>query len=93
MLVYRFDPNRVEIRETVNGNDAEFTIRFPVESPDLDAFKQVKRLFEDNDEYTDVLFYAYPGHAYKVIVRRDHYADFLAELWKRQLLQSLEWTV
>jgi hypothetical protein len=41
--------------------------------------------------YTDVLFYAYPDQTYKVIVRRDYYVEFVLELMKHKLLQSVEW--
>ncbi|WP_276354096.1 hypothetical protein [Cohnella caldifontis] len=88
---YRFDPGRIEIRESANGEDAEFLIRIPDGSPYLEAMKQIRQYFEDNDEITDVLFYLYPGHEIKAIVNRAHYADFLGELWKRRLLLSLEW--
>lgn len=60
----------------------------------MDKIKQVKKLFEDNEVYTDVLFYAYGNHEYRVIVRRDYYTDFVLALMKHhRLLQSVEWTV
>lgn len=92
MLKYRYDPEALEIRETPSEGDTEFEIRILREEPHLQALRKVQRRFEDNEDYTDVLFYAYPGHVYKVIVQKEHYADFLAEMFKHRLLASLEWT-
>ncbi|WP_308634425.1 hypothetical protein [Paenibacillus silvisoli] len=57
----------------------------------MDRIREVWHYFDQNKDYTDVLFYAYPNHEYKVIVRQEHYADFLTELFKAQLLVRLEW--
>lgn len=92
MLTYRFDPELLDIQETPNGNDTEFIIRVPDGSPALEGLKRVQSYFDDNKDYTDVLFYLYPHHEFKVIVRRELYAEFLGELIKRRLLRSLEWT-
>lgn len=92
MLTYRFDPQRLDFRETANDNDVEFLIRVPDDSPELEALRKVQRFFESNDDFTDVLFYAYPDHEFKVIVRREHYGEFLTELFKRRLLTRLAWT-
>ncbi|MBW5447313.1 hypothetical protein GE107_14750 [Cohnella sp. CFH 77786] len=92
MLKYEFDPRILDIRESENENDAEFLIRIPDGSPGLAEMRKVQHHFEDDNDYTDVLFYLYPNHEFKVILQREHYADFLAELMKRKLLRSLEWT-
>ncbi len=91
MLAYRYDPNALDIQETVNGDDTEFMIRIPDGSPHLEAFKRIMKYFEDNEEITDAFFYTYPHHEYRVIVRRDHYANFLTQMLRYRLLQSLEW--
>jgi len=82
----------LDIRETANADDIEFLIRLKDDRSGLEALRSVQHEFENNDDYTDVLFYAYPNHEYKVIVKREHHADFLAALWKRRLLAGLEWT-
>ncbi|MBP3962603.1 hypothetical protein [Paenibacillus lignilyticus] len=58
----------------------------------MERIRQVWHFFDQNKDYTDVLFYAYPNHEYRVIVRQEHYVDFLTELFKAQLLLRLEWS-
>jgi hypothetical protein len=92
MLTYRFDPEIVHIQEAGNGDDVEFLIRVLKEQTlVVDGLKQVREWFESNGVHTDVLFYAYPDQTYKVIVRRDYYVEFVLELMKRKLLQSVAW--
>lgn len=51
----------------------------------------MRNFFDENDVYTDVLFYAYANHKFQVIVRQDYYNDFVIELMRHHLLQSIEW--
>lgn len=90
-LTYRFDHQRISISETVNGSDTEFEIKIIDEETMLASLKEVQRICEDNDIYTDALFYAYEHHQYKVIVRSDYYVDFIMALMGHQLLKSVEW--
>lgn len=92
MLTYRYNKAVLELEETKNGTDVEFHIRLLQEGPCLEAIKRVQQTFDDNRVLTDVLFYAYPEHDYKIIVRQDFYIDFVMELMKQRLLQSVEWT-
>jgi endo-1,4-beta-mannosidase len=92
MLVYTFDNQIIEIREAVNGNDMEFTIRIVQEEPYLERFRQVEHFFNENGVISDVFFYPHVNHEFQVIVRSDYYADFVLELMKRRLLKSVEWT-
>lgn len=91
MLKYEYDHNVIQVNEIENGNDVEFHIHILQEEPYLDRLKKVQRIFEDNQVYTDVLFYIYANHEYRVIVRRDYYYDFILELMKQRLLQSVKW--
>jgi hypothetical protein len=91
MLKYEYDPNVIQINENQNENDVEFRIHLLQEESCLDGIKKVQKEFEDNRMYTDVLFYIYPNHEYRVIVRRDYYDDFVLEMMKRRLLQSVKW--
>jgi len=91
MIVYQPNSQWLEIRESANEDDIEFRIRIEDGTSGLDAWKDVQHVFEDNDDFTDVLFYPYQNHEYRVIVKHEHYGDFLAELWKRRLLTSLAW--
>ncbi|MDF2719415.1 MAG: hypothetical protein K0R28_6340 [Paenibacillus sp.] len=90
-LHYRWDPDAVRIEETGNGEDTEFQIRLLRGRAEEAAMRQVQSYFEANQVHTDVLFYLYPEHRYRVIVRKDFYNDFLLELLKHRLLLSLEW--
>lgn len=89
-LDYRWDAALISIEEKVDGKDYEFRIRL-LQAPNVEAMRKVQHLFESNDVYTDVLFYAYPEHEYRVIVRQDFYADFILALMHHQLLRSVEW--
>jgi hypothetical protein len=91
MLTYRYEQNVIHISETVNENDMEFHIRILQENPYLEGMKLVQRKFEDDEVCTDALFYLYPNHEYRVIVRKDYYIDFVLELMKHRLLKSVEW--
>ncbi|GIP23615.1 hypothetical protein [Paenibacillus sp. J22TS3] len=91
MINYQFDAEVLDITETRDGSDTEFNIKLHQEQPYLDRLRLVQHVFDDNKDYTDVLFYAYAGHEYKVIVRQEHYVDFVTEMWKARLLRSLEW--
>lgn len=92
MLFYEYDHNIVQVNEIENGNDVEFRIHILQEVPYLNRLKKVQKEFEENSVYTDVLFYIYANHEYRVIVRRDYYDDFVLELMKQRLLQSVKWT-
>lgn len=90
-LHYQWDPSGIEIRESGNGDDTEFQIKLHREQPYEASMRLVQKYFEANEIHTDVLFYLYPDHLYRVIVRKDYYSDFLLELLKHRLLISLEW--
>ncbi|WP_409300214.1 hypothetical protein [Peribacillus sp. SCS-155] len=91
MLTYRFNEDELYIKEIENGNDVEFNIQFPPQSTLMEELKKIERHFDDNRVHTDVLFYVYPNHEYRVIVRHDYYTDFVLALMKHRLLQSVEW--
>ncbi|MBA4603611.1 hypothetical protein H2C83_15170 [Thermoactinomyces sp. AMNI-1] len=63
------------------------------ETPYVNELRKVRNFFDENDVYTDVLFYVYTNHKYQVIVRQDYYNDFIIQLMKHRLLKSVEWTV
>lgn len=92
MLNYSFDEAVLRISESVNENDVEFNIVLLTDEPSLlEGLKRVQQEFDQDRVYTDVLFYHYPHHEYKVIVRKDYYVDFVLELMKQRLLQRVEW--
>ncbi|MFB9326497.1 hypothetical protein ACFFSY_11290 [Paenibacillus aurantiacus] len=91
MITYSFDENLIEMKEKRDGAETEFRIRLLQAEPFVGRMRNIQRQFEDNEDYTDALFYVYPDQAYKIIVQDEHYADFLTELFKAKLIQSLAW--
>ncbi|MDG0809011.1 hypothetical protein [Cohnella rhizosphaerae] len=92
MLNYSYDEAVLRISESVNENDVEFNIVLLTDEPSLlEGLKRVQQEFDQDRVYTDVLFYHYPNHEYKVIVRKDYYVDFVLELMKQRLLQRVGW--
>jgi hypothetical protein len=90
-LIYRYNEAVVQISETPNEADIEFKIH-TLTDEHWAGFKELQKSFEDNEIYTDVLFYAYEDHRCTAIVRQDYYVDFILGLLKHQLLESVEWT-
>lgn len=89
-LTYQFNEAVIQLIETPNEADVEFDIRILAESK-WAGMKEVQKTFEENSVHTDVLFYAYENHRYRVIARQDYYVDFVLELLKHQLLEKVEW--
>ena len=89
-LKYQYNKEIIRISEIPNDPDVEFDITIIAEKY-WAGMKELQRKFEDNAVHTDVLFYPYENHHYKVIVRKDYYAEFIIELMKHQLLESVEW--
>lgn len=58
----------------------------------MDRMKKIREQFDDNRVHTDVLFYYYPNHEYRIIVRQDYYVDFVLALMKHRLLESVKWS-
>lgn len=91
MLTYTYNQEILTLRELPNENDVEFQITLLQEKPYIDGMKQIQKHFEENEIITDVLFYINQKHEYRVIVRNDYYIDFVLELMKHRLLQSVQW--
>lgn len=92
MLIYKDNKDAIQIHETKNGNDIEFHIHIFKDEPFVERMKVIREKFDENSALTDVFFYVYPNHEYRVIVRQDYYNDFVLELMRHQFLQSVEWT-
>ncbi|MBC8079283.1 MAG: hypothetical protein H7X86_02995 [Gorillibacterium sp.] len=90
-LTYRFDQANLKINEIDMGTDTEFEIQILNDGPLLRGIKEIHKAFDENKDYTDVMFYIYEHHQYKVIVRKDYYSDFVLALMKHKLLLSVEW--
>ncbi|MCJ8011778.1 hypothetical protein MUG84_08485 [Paenibacillus sp. KQZ6P-2] len=91
MLIYHCNEDVAIITETVNEEDVEFRLHLLQTEPYLERLKKIRHDFEENDIYTDVLFYIYKNHEYGAIVRRAYYVDFVLALMKHGLLRSVEW--
>jgi hypothetical protein len=90
-LVYTFDEKLINLKETPNGEDVEFTLTLL----DIDLknhLKNIREYFNSNNIVTDVQVYIHPKNEYQIIVRKDFYYDFLLQLFKQQLLLELKWT-
>lgn len=90
-LSYHFDPARVKLKETVNESDIEFDIELLGEASMVESMKEVQKKFEENDIYTDVLFYPHEHQCYRVIVRKDFYVEFILAMMQYRLLDRVEW--
>jgi hypothetical protein len=91
MLGYQVNEQAAAIKESPNGQDIEFEIQLLAGEPYVEAMRQMQHLFESNRIYTDVSFYLYPNHLYRVIVRNDYYTDFVLAMMKHRLLRQVEW--
>lgn len=89
-LKYTYRRSVIELKETPNEGDIEFEIQV-LEDRFWPAMKAVQRFFEENEVYTDVLFYPYEKHKFRIIVREDHYIAFILCMMKHQLLLMVEW--
>lgn len=92
-LAYQADESLVKITEYPgqNGMDVELEIQYVQEHPSTEAMKKLQHDFEANRVHTDVTFYAYQNHRYRIIVRNDYYADVVAALLKHRLVKKAEW--
>ncbi|MDQ0193238.1 hypothetical protein [Paenibacillus wynnii] len=90
-LTYQINKDVIEISETVMETDVEFEIRVLAEDK-WAGMKKIQKFFEEDRVYTDVLFYAYENHRFRVIVRKDYYVDFILALMKYRLVESAVWS-
>jgi len=90
LLHYTFDEKLITITETKQSSDVTFQIEIHSEIM-RSRLKQVRSFFEDNKDYTDVLFYSREDGTYEVIVRNDMIPTFLIYAFRFQCLTSLRW--
>ncbi len=88
-LAYECDERLIRLSESRNEEDVEFEIQI-VESSAWDRVKEIQKSFDENDVYTDVLFYYYQDRV-RVVVRQDYYVDFILHLMKHRLATKAEW--
>jgi len=87
---YKYDEKIIELKETANGNDIEFSIKL-IDSELKKNLRQVRDYFEENKILTDIQFYIHPNKQYQVIARSDFYNEFIIQLFRQQLLKEIVW--
>lgn len=87
---YKYNPQFLDISETANGEDIEFTITLS-DTNLKKGLKKVREYFEDNKVLTDIHYYIHPNNNYQIIVRSDFYNEFLIQLFRQELLQEIKW--
>ncbi|MEH7439610.1 hypothetical protein V7182_19260 [Neobacillus drentensis] len=87
---YKYDAQLLDIKETTNGDDREFTITL-LDNQLKKGLKLVREYFEENKILTDIHYYIHPNNRYQIIVRKDFYNEFLIQLFRQQLLQEIKW--
>ncbi|MDR6124752.1 hypothetical protein QFZ87_004349 [Bacillus sp. SLBN-46] len=87
---YKYDAQLLDIKETTNGDDLEFTITL-LDSQLKNGLKLVREYFEENKILTDIHYYIHPNNRYQIIVRKDFYNEFLIQLFRQHLLQEIKW--
>ena len=90
MLQYKFDEKMISIQERASQQDTTYVIE--VKSEEMRArLKQVRQFFDENRDYTDVMFYSHEDGTYEAIVREDMKNVFLIHAFRFQCLTSLRW--
>lgn len=87
---YKYDEKLLELKETANGDDIEFSIIL-LDSELKKRLTKVRAFFEENKTLTDILYYIHPNNRYQVIVRKDFYNEFLIQLFRQKLLLEIKW--
>lgn len=87
---YKYDAQLLDIKETTNGDDFEFSITL-LDSQLKKGLKLVREYFEENKILTDIHYYIHPNNRYQIIVRKDFYNEFLIQLFRQGLLQEVKW--
>ncbi|MBO0961594.1 hypothetical protein J1P26_17960 [Neobacillus sp. MM2021_6] len=89
-VLYKYDEKLLDLKETANGDDIEFSINLH-NSEFKKNLKKVREFFEENKVLTDIHYYIHPNNKYQVIVRKDFYNEFLIQLFRQELLQEIKW--
>jgi hypothetical protein len=89
-LIYLVDEKLIELKETPNGDDFEFSLTL-LNTELKKRLLDIREYFNANEIATDIHIYIHPHNRYQIIVRKDFYHDFLLQLFKQQLLLELKW--
>ena len=88
---YKYDEELLELRETANEEDIEFSITL-LNSELKKRMIKVREFFEENKVLTDIHYYIHPNNRYQVIVRKDFYNELIIQLFRQQLLKEITWS-
>ncbi len=91
MLRYERIQNGFTLNEQKNADDVEFTLLIHDTERYLPVMKQIRKHFDADEIYTDVLIYIHKDNEYQFIVRQDSYVDFVLILFKYHLIKSVSW--
>ncbi|KLH99802.1 hypothetical protein AA984_06625 [Brevibacillus formosus] len=87
---YTYNQEEIEINEHISQQDATYHI--VVKSESMRArVKEVRRYFEGNKDYTDVLFFSREDGSFEVIVRHNMIESFLIHAFRFKCLKSICW--
>jgi hypothetical protein len=89
-VVYKFNKQLIDLQETVNGEDFEFTLTF-FNKDWKRKMENIREHFDSNTILTDIHLYIHPNNKIQVIVRKDFYDEFIIQLFRQQLVQEIKW--
>lgn len=90
MLHYTFDNTMIDIEEILQEDGIAFQIQ--VKSEEMrKRLKHVRAFFDDNKDFTDVIFYSHEDGTYETLVRNDVRESFLIQAFRFQCLTSMRW--
>jgi hypothetical protein len=87
---YKYNEQFLELKETPNGDDFEFTLTF-VDHKWKKKIEEIREYFDTNNILTDIHFYIHPNNRFQIIVRKDFYNEFIMQLFKQQIVEEIKW--
>jgi hypothetical protein len=89
-VAYRYNEQILELQETVNGDDFEFTLAFS-DRKWKKKIENIREYFDENAILTDIDFYMHPNNRFQIIVRKDFYNEFIIQLFKQHIVKEIKW--
>ena len=89
-MQFNFDEKRVSVSFTEHENHFDFVLQ--ALDPEMEAnIKKVRDVMEGDEDLVDVNFLAFSHSKYEVFVIKPAYIDFLLQLFKYKVLNSLSY--
>ncbi|MEH7504494.1 hypothetical protein V7152_21180 [Neobacillus drentensis] len=89
-VAYKYVEKLLELHETANGDDFEFTLTF-VDHKWKEKIEKIREYFDANNILTDIHFYIHPNNRIQIIVRKDFYNEFIIQLFRQQIVEAIKW--